>query len=492
MKSAVFSSMIFFELTTSTRGDDNSKLFNFTQRVDHFGSSNLGNLTFTQNLLVDDTRWGGAQTRAPIFVLFGGEDGELFAPERYGTLAKSADEFKAMIIHIQHRFYGDSIPLGTIESAMADHQVRSCLATDQALQDYAVIIQSLKVNYSARNSPVIVMGIGYAGALATWFRLRYPEIAIGALASSTPLLYYGNSTTSDGYCSIVSNDFKDVNPKCYESIRRSWKEIDDIAIKPNGLAELTNIFNTCRPLQSSEEIKHWLAQMYSAAVQYDEPNNLGVKTICDYAVNKPSSIDGVATAIRGKLIMENCLQNHIIGVKSPFEPFANDTVAWEWQRCNELIFPVGCLEETMLPAKPFNFIEFKKSCQSRFGVLPNPHSPISFFGSKNIIESLTGFGGNIIFSNGLRDPFSSGSILQDLSKTIVAIKTTEGTTCMDMTSSNLDFNDPEWLIAQRKQELDIFKDWIDHFHHISGSYPTSFSLFITYCLQILVFSFMTL
>ncbi|KNA07475.1 hypothetical protein SOVF_171520, partial [Spinacia oleracea] len=79
------------------------------------------------------------------------------------------------------------------------------------------------------------------------------------------------------------------------------------------------------------------------------------------------------------------------------------------QRCNELIFPVGCLEETMLPAKPFNFIEFKKSCQSRFGVLPKPHSPISFFGSKNIIESLTGFGGNIIFSNGLKDPFSSGS-----------------------------------------------------------------------------------
>uniref|UniRef100_A0A803MHC8 Uncharacterized protein n=1 Tax=Chenopodium quinoa TaxID=63459 RepID=A0A803MHC8_CHEQI len=116
----------------------------------------------------------------------------------------------------------------------------------------------------------------------------------------------------------------------------------------------------------------------------------------------------------------------LIGVESPFKPITNRTIAWEWQRCSELIFPIGCENDTMLPARPFNFVKFKESCRSRFGISPNPHTPISFFKSKNLVESLTRFGGNIIFSNGLRDPFSSGGILDDLSDTIVVLTTTKG------------------------------------------------------------------
>ncbi|KAK7368716.1 hypothetical protein VNO80_10745 [Phaseolus coccineus] len=43
--------------------------------------------------------------------------------------------------------------------------------------------------------------------LASWFRLKYPHMAIGALASSTPILYFDDITPQDAYYSIVSRDF---------------------------------------------------------------------------------------------------------------------------------------------------------------------------------------------------------------------------------------------------------------------------------------------
>lgn len=44
--------------------------------------------------------------------------------------------------------------------------------------------------------------------LASWFRMKYPHIALGALASSAPILYFDNITPQNGYDSIVSRDFK--------------------------------------------------------------------------------------------------------------------------------------------------------------------------------------------------------------------------------------------------------------------------------------------
>lgn len=44
--------------------------------------------------------------------------------------------------------------------------------------------------------------------LASWFRLKYPHAALGALASSAPILYFEDIAPQNGYYSIVSKDFK--------------------------------------------------------------------------------------------------------------------------------------------------------------------------------------------------------------------------------------------------------------------------------------------
>ena len=143
---------------------------------------------------------------------------------------------------LQHRFYGKSIPLGSMEKVMKSKTVRGYFNSAQALADYAEVLLHVKHKFSAQNSPIIVVGGSYGGSmyfsmlfflfpiflfmhfffpfggdvskyfnlavLASWFRLKYPHIALGALASSAPVLYFDDITPQNGYDSIVTKDFK--------------------------------------------------------------------------------------------------------------------------------------------------------------------------------------------------------------------------------------------------------------------------------------------
>lgn len=47
--------------------------------------------------------------------------------------------------------------------------------------------------------------------LAAWMRLKYPHIAIGALASSAPILQFEDIVPPETFYNIVSSDFKVYN-----------------------------------------------------------------------------------------------------------------------------------------------------------------------------------------------------------------------------------------------------------------------------------------
>lgn len=150
---------------------------------------------------------------------------------------------------MQHRYYGKSIPYGGHkEVAYSNATTLGYLSSTQALADYAALITDLKKNLSAVDSPVIVFGGSYGGSivfysfdffivfanldvfvycgyyyffyymvliikwlgavLAAWFRLKYPHVAIGALASSAPILYFDDLTSPYSFSDIITKDFK--------------------------------------------------------------------------------------------------------------------------------------------------------------------------------------------------------------------------------------------------------------------------------------------
>ncbi|GLT80826.1 hypothetical protein SLA2020_522420 [Shorea laevis] len=448
------------KLTSAFVPHDFQTLF-YSQRLDHFNYKPEGYTTFQQRYVINSKYWGGANSSAPIFAYLGEESDLDIDLPLVGFLTDNASRFKALLVHIEHRFYGKSIPFGySKEAAMKNANLRGYFTSVQAIADYADILIHIKKTLSAMNSPVIVIGGSYGGMLAAWFRLKYPHIALGALASSAPILYFDDIAPQAGYYSIVTKDFKETSESCYETIRKSWSEIDKVASKPNGLSVLSKKFKTCRKLKRSLDLKDYLDSIYSEVTQYDEPSSYPLSTLC-------RAIDGAAivTDILGRIfagVVAHKPKRTCYDMDEYNHP-TDQNLGWRWQVCSEMVMPIGHgKDDSMFPPAPFNLNTFTKACKSLFGVQPQPHWITTYYGGYDLKLILHRFGSNIIFSNGLRDPYSSGGVLENISDSVVAIYTVNGSHCLDILPAKE--SDPEWLMLQRKNEVETIEGWISKYY----------------------------
>ncbi|GFP85876.1 lysosomal pro-x carboxypeptidase [Phtheirospermum japonicum] len=434
---------------------NNFTTFYYNQILDHFNYAPQSYATFNQKYVINSEHWGGPNS--PIFAYLGDEVPLGDAWNYIGFLNDNAPKFKALCVYIEHRYYGDSNPFGSMKKAMDDNTTRGYLNSAQALADFAEILLHIKNKYLANNSPIIVFGGSYGGMLASWFRLKYPHIVLGALASSAPILYFDNITPQNGYYSIVSKDFENVSKSCYQTIQKSWDEITKVASKPNGLSILSQKFNTCSPLNKYEDLWDYLQTMYLIAAQYDAPSSkYPVQRLCKGIDGAPNRTDILGSIFAGVVSYEGneCLDT----TSDPSET----SIGWGWQSCSEMVMPIGVGKNEMFQASPFNLTDYINNCQVKYGVEPRPHWITTFYGGNNIELVLKRFGSNIIFSNGLRDPYSSGGVLKNLSETIVAVTTDKGSHGLDILRARE--NDPEWLIMQRRTEAEIISKWLTTYY----------------------------
>ncbi|KAL7173798.1 hypothetical protein ACSBR2_033122 [Camellia fascicularis] len=452
--------------TVSESVRDDMETYFYNQTLDHFNYNPQSYAIFNQRYVINSNYWGGANESAPIFVYLGAEqpiDGDI---EAIGFLPENAPLFKALIVYIenhyflyiwQHRFYGQSIPNGSVEN-------RGYFNSAQAVADYAEVILYLKETLFAHNSPVVVIGASYGGMLAAWFRLKYPHVAIGALASSAPLLYFDDITPQDGYYLIVTKDFQEASESCYEIIKASWSVIDEVASQPNGLSNLSQIFKTCSQLNNSLELKDYLDEMYSMAAQFDYPPEHPVTAICGGIDGASQGTDILSRTFAGVVANVGnrpCYINQENYSTQRYEGRAWE--GWDWQRCSEMVMPIGRgSNDTMFFAQPFDLNSFNEYCQYKYGVPPRPHWVTTYYGGHDIKTVLKKFASNIIFSNGLRDPYSSGGVLEDISESLVAVYTVNGSHCMDLLPTSQ--SDPEWLTEQRIVEVKIIESWINQYY----------------------------
>jgi pimeloyl-ACP methyl ester carboxylesterase len=108
-----------------------------------------------------------------------------------------AADNNALLIVLEHRFYGGSRPRHNFLS-----QDYLYLSSDQALADtknfllrhvkgsetghpYTKLVQHASLNAKGK---VVLFGGGYAGTLAAWFRQQHPGVADAAVAVSAPMV----------------------------------------------------------------------------------------------------------------------------------------------------------------------------------------------------------------------------------------------------------------------------------------------------------------
>ncbi|KAJ1388976.1 Peptidase S28 [Sesbania bispinosa] len=434
------------------------KTFYFKQVLDHFNYRPESYTTFRQRYMINFKYWGGANSSAPILAYFGAEGPIDNSPAGIGFLTDNAATFNALLVYIEHRYYGKSVPFGSREEAFKNASTLGYFNSAQAIADYAAILNHIKKTLHAQKSPVIVIGGSYGGMLASWFRLKYPHLTIGALASSAPILYFDHITPQNGYFSVVTRDFREASETCYETILKSWSEIDRVASQPNGVSILSQKFNTCHPLNQSSDLVDYLESMYASAAQYNRPPIYPVNVICGGIDGAPFGSDILSKIFAGVVAYRGNSTCKVNGVTNVSET----SVGWSWQTCSEMVIPIGIGKHTMFPPDPFNLETFAKECKEQYGVSPRPHWVTTYYGGHSIKLVLQKFGSNIIFSNGLRDPYSIGGVLDNISDSLVAVHTVNGSHCLDILRANQ--SDPRWLVEQREKEIKIIKAWIAQYY----------------------------
>ncbi|KNC75603.1 hypothetical protein SARC_11876, partial [Sphaeroforma arctica JP610] len=149
------------------------------QTIDHFNGKRppSGEDTYQMRYLVCDKHRSGPD--GPIFFYTGNEGDVMLYVNNSGLMWENAEQFGAVLVFAEHRYYGQSIP--------APAEDRRYLSHEQALADYTHLIATFREEHNAHNAPVIAFGGSYGGMLSAWFRLKYPHVVDGSIASSAPI-----------------------------------------------------------------------------------------------------------------------------------------------------------------------------------------------------------------------------------------------------------------------------------------------------------------
>ncbi|KAF6136436.1 hypothetical protein GIB67_028655 [Kingdonia uniflora] len=232
----------------------------FNQTLDHF--SPIDHRQFGQRYyeFLDDFR----VPDGPIFLKICGEASCDGIPNDYTSVL--AKKFGAALVSLEHRYYGKSSPFKSLETENLRY-----LSSKQALFDLAVFRNYYQESLNAKHNRTnienswFVFGVSYSGALSAWFRLKFPHLVCGSLASSAVVLAVYNFTEFDKQIGVSAG------PDCKAALQEITKLVDD-KILTDG--------NAVKALFGASELKidgdflYFLADAAVTAFQYGNPDAL--------------------------------------------------------------------------------------------------------------------------------------------------------------------------------------------------------------------------
>ncbi|QRV75051.1 Serine carboxypeptidase S28 [Ceratobasidium sp. AG-Ba] len=191
----------------------------FEQPLDHFDKS--VNKTFGQRYWINTDYY---EPGGPVFVLDGGEtSGEDRLPFlQTGILSILANATKGLGIVLEHRYYGESIPVDNLSTDSL-----RWLNNAQALEDSANFIANVRIpginhNVTAPQTKWIYYGGSYAGARAAHMRVLYPDLVFGAIASSAV------THAAIDYWEYADAVRRTADPVCIAHLQTAVQVIDDL------------------------------------------------------------------------------------------------------------------------------------------------------------------------------------------------------------------------------------------------------------------------
>ncbi|CAH2103008.1 unnamed protein product [Euphydryas editha] len=435
----------------------------FTVPLDHFSFQR--NETFQIRYLVNSDYWDNGT--GPIFFYTGNEGQiEVFA-QNTGFMWEIAPEFKAKIVFAEHRYYGQSMPFG---NKSLENENIGYLTAAQALADYADLIDYLQGDKVEPRYPVIAFGGSYGGMLAAYIRIKYPHLVNGAIAASAPIHMYPGMVPCEVYDRIVTSSFRIANEECVTNIRNSWSTLRTFAKSQNNSDWLYKNWNLCHPLKNSSDVQElvdYLQSMYEslAMVNYPFESNFllplpaqPVRVVCQYlneTLKDQKLIEGIGKVL--KIYANYTGKTSCVNYKNGDSYENLDASGWDYQACTEMVMPM-CTTGTddMFEPNPWNFTQFAEDCHKKYNVQPRPQGARVEYGGARLQAA-----SNIVFSNGLLDPWAGGGILNSISNTITAVLIIDAAHHLDLMPSSP--YDPASVKMARNIHKQNIEKWIRQF-----------------------------
>jgi pimeloyl-ACP methyl ester carboxylesterase len=377
----------------------------FPTLLDNFDATS--NVTFNLRYLVNASQFNG---NGPVMFMLGGE-GPISPAYLSGHFINNyyAEKFGGLLVALEHRFYGDSLPNGPgSDTPTAQLQY---LSSQQALADAAAFQQFIVNQYNLTSANKwIVFGGSYSGCLSAWAKLKYPSLYAGALSASAPLRA---ELDFFQYMEVVQDS---VGPQCASSIHRAVVAAEQLANSDEGKQKLRGLFNLCAPLETDNDLSNFfstLSDPIAEAVQYSDDNNAAgaydIKLVCGNFSSGIDPLEALAGLVVAKDSNGTCVDvsyaNYIASMKA-----TSAGRSWMWQTCTEFGF-YQTAESSKQPFSPRISLQFNvQQCADIYGLpgmTPDVDYTNLYYGSVGLQTT------NTFFTNGRVDPWHALGLKAD-------------------------------------------------------------------------------
>eukprot|EP00939_MAST-03C_sp_MAST-3C-sp1_P003223 g3223.t1 len=409
----------------------------FEATLDHFSYTPSTPQTFKQKFLVYDKFW--TSPKGPLLVYFGNEGSIEDFWNATGFVFEVAEAAKGLVVFLEHRFYGDSLPFGV--RSYTNENLRF-LTIEQALADMADFLSAKEKIFGCREGgcPTVLFGGSYGGMLAAWFMLKYPFLANGAIAASAPVDIYPGENKSTAFMDAGLDVFgKYGSSQCEEALRDGLDEMQSLSKFPSGRARLATQLRTCEPITNALDADRanfyvrgalsTLAMLdYPFAADFVTPMPANPVSVACEMIDEKSGILPlkIATDVflnwTGQLLCHNITKemldrpSSLSTVRSPLasvrkhhqSQLGDITRPWNYQACTELIDePLTSDGEGFFVEPDALVSSVESACRARFQVEPRPKWMLKAFGDgAQLVRNIK----NVIFSDGEKDPWKVGGV----------------------------------------------------------------------------------
>ncbi|KAI3451035.1 hypothetical protein Pfo_007700 [Paulownia fortunei] len=310
-----------------------------------------------------------------------------------------AKKFGAAVVSLEHRYYGKSSPFKLLTTKNLRY-----LSSKQALFDLAVFRQyyqdslNAKLNRTTIDNPWFVFGVSYAGALSAWFRLKFPHLTCGSLASSAVVLAVYNFTEFDKQIG------ESAGPEC-KSVLQEITLLVDQRLGSNAKA-LKTLF-TAAELRNDGDFLYFLADAAVTAFQYGNPDKLCIPLIEAKKAGE-DLVEAYAAYVKDYYVkslgvsVETYNQQHL--KKTTLTSGTADRLWW-FQVCTEVAYFQVAPSNDSIRSSKVDTRYHLDLCKNVFGegISPDVTATNLYYGGTRIA------GSKIIFTNGSQDPWRHAS-----------------------------------------------------------------------------------